>query len=191
MKRSIVTTFTFLIITTLLVTYFHGQGPQNLQGKQLKIEEIKHMISKVEKNMDDLRQETLAKSLANVSERYQIDAKILIAIIDTESDFRHEMISKTGDVSLAQINPRIWDKELLRLGRAPLDKKQLKVSEEYAIERMTEILSIIKLRYEKRDSHWYARYHSNTKKHRKFYQHKLGKKLNLIAASELHVISKN
>lgn len=179
MKRLLST----LAVITLGVLGLSKLTPQ-VDPLEHKTAQVQQMIQAVEKSVPEERQVRLARSIAAVSERYQIDPKIIVAIIDTESDFRHHMVSSTGDLSLAQINPRVWSKELVRLGRLPLAKDELHKSEEYAIERMSEILSIIKERHAKKDPQWYSRYHSNTKKYRGLYQKKLGHKMNLIASRE-------
>ena len=86
----------------------------------------------------------------------------MAAIIATESDFDLNAYNPSGDYSLAQINYYIWKVEFARLGRKDLDFIRLQNEPAYAINRMAEILEIIRNRFPN-DVHFYARYHSSTK----------------------------
>ena len=108
------------------------------------------------------------------AEKYQIDPFIMLALIKVESDFNQEAISETGDYSLAQINFKVWQKELSSKG-IKLDYSKLKKNHTYALEKMAIILNILKTRHAKKDNNWYGRYHSNTKK----YKNKYLKKVNI------------
>jgi soluble lytic murein transglycosylase-like protein len=106
----------------------------------------------------------------------------MIAIIDTESDFDNTKISTTGDLSLAQINTDIWNKELKRLKLPSIDEKRLQNDESYALNQMAMILSILKERHSKKDGSWYARYHSHTKKYKTIYFSKVQLRMRKIAS---------
>lgn len=69
---------------------------------------------------------TLAEKIYDASKEKTLDYHILLGIIKTESDFRQDAISSTGDVSLVQINYRIWSREFIRI-------KTHKLSQEDAI----------------------------------------------------------
>ena len=148
----------------------------NLNGHQLIQEELA-MQSKINKEILKISQKIkrisyghskeyirkISKYIYKSSEKYNINEDILISIIQKESSFRQNIRSRTNDVSLVQINPRWWRKEFKRLKRSPLNEEKLKKDTKYAIDRMAEILSILKDRH-KDDPHWYANYHSTTKK---------------------------
>ncbi len=121
----------------------------------------------------------IAKLIEKHSKNYNIDGPLMLAIIQTESNFNTLAKSSTGDFSLAQINYKIWNQELIRLKKEPLNFTKLKTCPDYALKRMAEILQIISLRYEE-DPQWYARYHSKTMKLKKKYAKKVNNHLEVI-----------
>ena len=84
------------------------------------------------------------------------------ALIATESDFRQEATNPSGDFSIAQINYPVWQVEFVRLGREGLDLNRLMNDVEYSLDRMMEILVILRERHPN-DKQFYGRYHSGTK----------------------------
>lgn len=152
-----------------------------VQNEQL----ISNMIRKVQPNISAVKAGHLAKIVYRNSVEFKLDPKILIAIIATESNFRNEMISSTGDFSMAQINFKIWNKEFQRLGLPRLDMKLLKHNEHYGIYKLAKILSILKTRYQKADQHWYASYHSQTPNLKGIYRNKLNFHLNSMKTVSL------
>jgi hypothetical protein len=68
------------------------------------------------------------------------------------------------------------------MGLSRLNKKKLKKDESYALNKMAEILSILKNRYAKIDQHWYARYHSQTLKYKNIYGLKVRQRMKRIAS---------
>lgn len=142
---------------------------------------IETMIAVVQPELDAPKREKIAGQMSRALEKHKVEPQIMVAIIDTESNFYSHKVSSTGDLSVAQINPEIWNSELIRMKREPIDKERLKIDQEYALDKMAEILSIIKKRYEKKDSKWYARYHSNTRHHKFGYLKKLEKRLKMLA----------
>ena len=161
-----------------------------VQPKSLSISEstthnvnaVAKMIKAIQPELDKSDRNRIAYSLYMNSKKYNIDPKLMIAIIGTESDFRNEKISSTGDLSLAQINCGIWNKEFTRLGLDKLNSKRLKKDEGYALSKMAEILNILKIRHAKKDKQWFARYHSHTKKHKNEYSIKIEKRMRMIAS---------
>lgn len=145
---------------------------------------VANMISVVQPELDARLRDAFATYISKATSTYKIEPQIIVAIIDTESDFKAEKVSTTGDLSLAQINVEIWNKEFIRMKMAPMIKEKIKKDPQYALMKMGEILSIIKRRYAKADSHWYARYHSNTLKYKKDYLYKLEVRLKQIALSK-------
>lgn len=156
--------------------------PKKYTQDQKEAAKIALMIRKVEPTVDEARALKLGHAIHMQSQKHKLDPKIMIAIIDTESDFRQSTESVTGDISLAQINPQVWVREFVRLKKNGLDIERLKADEAYAIDRMAEILRLIKDRHAKTDSHWYARYHSGTKKYKMAYKAKVKRKVASILA---------
>ena len=128
---------------------------------------IEKMIAVVQPELKAENRDKIAKQMSKALEKHKVEPQIMVAIIDTESNFYSNKVSSTGDLSVAQINPDVWNRELVRLKREPIDLKRIKTDQEYALTRMAEILEILKKRYAKSDSKWYARYHSNKKKKKK------------------------
>ena len=143
---------------------------------------IAKMIKVVQPDLSNNSRNRIAYSLYMTTKKYNVDPKIMIAIIGTESDFRNEKVSTTGDLSLAQINAKVWDKEFVRLGFDKLNTKRLKKDEGYALSKMAEILTILKARHAKKDKQWFARYHSHTKKYKNLYSLKVEKRMRMIAS---------
>lgn len=74
---------------------------------------------------------------------------------------------------MTQINCRVWTKEFKRLKRE-LNCNRLIGDYRYSIEKMAEILSVIKKRHSD-DPHWYGRYHSGTPRLKKAYLARMNK----------------
>ena len=143
---------------------------------------ISQMIGAVSPELNYKKRDRIAMSLYQASKKYAVDPKIMIAIIDTESDFYQDRVSSTGDLSLAQINTEIWNKEFVRMGLDKINVKLLKKDEAYALGKMGTILSILKTRHAHNDSKWYARYHSQTKSLKNIYDQKVQVRLRKIAS---------
>jgi len=114
----------------------------------------------------------IAQALYFRGKQHKIDPRVMVAIIAVESSFRQDAVSPTGDISLAQINPKTWGKEFKRLKRSPLDSKLTKSDETYAIDRLGEILSILKSNH-KHQMNWFGYYHSKTPSLRDDYSNKI------------------
>lgn len=179
MKKTIVTIFilTLILSTTAQPLSFNKN---DIDANHIKL--IAKMIGKIQPELKEINKKRIAKSIYNTTKKYKIDPKLMIAIIGTESDFVNSKVSTTGDLSLAQINTDIWNKEFVRLGLAQLNSKLLKKNEVYALSKMAEILNIIKARHAKKDSKWFARYHSHTKKFKELYSVKVEKRMRMIAS---------
>lgn len=179
MKQTLIMTF---ILTLILSTTAQPKsfGRADIDANHIRL--ISRMISVVQPDLKESNRNRIAKSLYNTTKKYKVDPKIMIAIIGTESDFVNSKVSTTGDLSLAQINAEVWNKEFVRLGFNKLNSKLLKKDEAYALNKMAEILTIIKARHGKKDSKWFARYHSHTKKFKDIYSVKVEKRMRMIAS---------
>lgn len=145
---------------------------------------IANMIAVVQPELDEETRDIIATKLSLAIKKYNIEPQIFVSIIDTESNFKANKISSTGDLSIAQINVDMWNREFTRMNMPLIDKELVQVDLEYAFMKMAEILNIIKLRHEKNDSKWYARYHSGTPKFKTAYLRQLDIRLEMMAASE-------
>lgn len=146
---------------------------------------ISNMISIVQPELESDECDSIATSMSKALRKHKIEPQIMVAIIDTESNFRHDVVSSTGDLSLAQINVEVWNKEFARLNRELINREKLKQDQEYAMTKMAEILKILKKRFEYKDRKWYARYHSGTRQYKSEYLHKLDIRLKRLAMSPL------
>ena len=148
-------------------------------------EKILQIVGKVDEAIDsviklpDLARKRYAVLIALAGKKYDIDPRIMIAILVVESSFRQSAknvnTNKTTDYSIAQINYETWKKGFKKMSRAPLNKERLVSDEAYAIFRMAEILRIYKDRFESQDKIWFARYNSSTIKYKTIYKNKLVK----------------
>ncbi|MBC7538451.1 MAG: transglycosylase SLT domain-containing protein [Bacteriovorax sp.] len=144
---------------------------------------IANMISVVQPELNEEERDTIAAQISMAIKKYDIEPQIIVAIIDTESNFQSDKVSSTGDVSVGQINVEVWNKEFNRMKMPSMIKEKIKVDQSYALMKMAEILNIIKTRHGKTDRRWYARYHSNTFEHKNDYLHKLEIRLKMLATS--------
>lgn len=134
---------------------------------------IAKMISVLKPQLSSFEQREVAEKIHHALVKHKIAPQIVVAIIDTESNFQQDLVSSTGDLSMAQVNVEIWNKEFERMNLELIDIERVKTDEVYSLEKMAQILEILKNRYEKKDRRWYARYHSGTKKHKRVYLAKL------------------
>jgi hypothetical protein len=146
---------------------------------------IAKMISVLRPNFSPVERHNVAAKIHLALTKYHIPPQIVVAIIDTESNFNQDAVSSTGDLSMAQVNAEVWNKEFLRMNLGAIDIERLKADESYSLEVMTQILHILKTRYEKKDRRWYARYHSRTEKHKKVYLLKLESRLKQLENANL------
>ncbi len=176
---------TKLLLTIILMSLSLNAVPVNMNASDwahVEKNRIEKMINVVEPALEKENANKIAKLIHYTSKRYNIDPKIIVSIIDTESDFRHHKVSSTGDLSLVQINPKVWNAEFKRLGLGELDIQQLKKSEPYALIKMGQILNDLKTKYAHKDERWFARYHSRTKKFKTTYANKVELRMRKIAS---------
>lgn len=146
---------------------------------------IAKMISVLNPRFNLAERNDVAIKIYQALQKYKIAPQIVVAIIDTESNFNHELVSSTGDLSLAQVNVNVWNKEFLRMNLPTINPEKLKTDKAYSLEIMARILSILKTRYEKKDRRWYARYHSKTKKYKRNYLTKLESRMRLLQKAQV------
>jgi hypothetical protein len=168
------------MVSILMLGSIYFSHKEQTQFTNIKTDEIHFKTSSVAKMIHKLQPKISVKKRVDVAslinktaKKYRINPKIFVAIIDTESDFKKEMISPTGDLSMAQINVEIWNKEFIRLKKPLINVTKLKEDENYSIELMGQILSTLKKRYAHKDKHWYARYHSGNLKYKQIYLEKI------------------
>lgn len=146
---------------------------------------IAKMISVLKPSFNTTKLNDMAEKIHQAFLKYQIEPQLIVAIIDTESDFNHSLISSTGDLSMAQVNVEVWNKEFSRMNLDLIETEKLKNDQVYSLEVMAKILHILKKRYQKNDRRWYARYHSKNKKYKKYYLCKIDARLKLLEKSKL------
>ena len=142
---------------------------------------IARMIEIVQPEIGDKEKIEYAKAISKATSIHKVNPQIIIALIDTESDFNYTKISHTGDLSVAQVNVEVWNKEFKRLKEPLIDVQKLVANDQtYAILTMARILSVLKKRHAKIDRRWYARYHSNTKKYKWNYLRKIEIRMRML-----------
>lgn len=148
---------------------------------------ISNMIQIVQPELDAQTRTRYATDIHLALKKFNIAPQIMISIIDVESDFQYTKISSTGDLSIAQINPDIWNKEFAWMKKPLIDPNKLTTMKQtYAMEKMAKILSVLKTRHEKKDRRWYARYHSNTGKLKHTYLKKIDQRMKMLAKANVH-----
>lgn len=152
---------------------------------------IAQMISVVQPELEVNTRNKIANDIHHAIKKYKVMPQIIVSLIDTESNFQFSKVSSTGDLSLGQVNVEVWNAEFKRL-KLPLIKKELLVLEDqgYAIEKMAQILSILKARHAKKDRRWYARYHSNTTKYKTDYLRKIEIRMKMLADARIFTSDK-
>lgn len=153
---------------------------------------IAHMISVVQPELEINSRNKIANDIHHAIKKHKVEPQIIVSLIDTESNFKYNKVSTTGDLSLGQVNVEVWNAEFARL-KMPLIKKELLVTEDqaYAMEKMAQILSILKARHARKDRRWYARYHSNTTKYKMDYLRKIEIRMKLLSDSRIIVPGKS
>lgn len=151
---------------------------------------ISQMISIVQPELEINMRNKIANDIHRAIKKYKVEPQIIVALIDTESDFQYNKVSTTGDLSLGQVNVEVWNAEFKRL-KQPLIVKDKLIHEDqaYAMETMARILSILKTRHAKKDRRWYARYHSNTTKYKHDYLRKIEIRMKLMSDARLATTS--
>lgn len=147
---------------------------------------ISHMISVVQPELEVNARNKIANDIHHAIKKYKVEPQIVVSLIDTESNFSYSKVSSTGDLSLGQVNVEVWNAEFKRM-KLPLISKEKLVTEDqaYAMEKMAQILSILKKRHGKKDRRWYARYHSNTSKYKLDYLRKIEVRMKMLAESRM------
>jgi hypothetical protein len=143
---------------------------------------ISEMIGTVQPELDPTDRFKFANNIQASIAKHKVEPQIMVALIDTESDFQYTKISDTGDLSLGQVNVEVWNKEFDRL-KIPLIKREdlLRQDQSYAMDVMGRILAILKKRHGKKDRRWYARYHSNTTKYKLDYLRKIEIRMQMLS----------
>lgn len=145
---------------------------------------ISEMISIVQPELNPNDCLKFANDISVSVAKYKVEPQIMVALIDTESDFQYTKISNSGDLSLGQVNVEVWNKEFARMKRPLILRDELvKKDQRYAMDVMGQILSILKKRHSKKDRRWYARYHSNTTKYKLDYLRKIEIRMKLLSQS--------
>lgn len=152
---------------------------------------ISQMISIVQPELEINARNKIANNIHHAIKKYKVEPQIVVSLIDTESNFQYSKVSSTGDLSLGQVNVEVWNVEFSRMKIPLIDKAKLVTEDQaYAMEKMAQILSILKKRHAKKDRRWYARYHSNTAKYKMDYLTKIEVRMKMLAESRMMMTNK-
>lgn len=155
----------------------HSQVKDNFKKVIYRLEKA---ILTLKPSIDRPKAKRLSAIIAVNSVKYKIDPRIILSVLNTESSFNQNAVSYTNDISIAQINLKVWTPKFFKekTGRN-LVVSRLKKDEAYAISRMCLILSYYKEKFPN-DRFWFARYHSSTPKYKSIYLSKLMKNIKKI-----------
>ena len=172
---------TFVVFILMIsTTAFSNQDDSELRIKKSFIKtvhKVEKAVLKLNKKVTPKKATRIATLVAVEAKRHRQDPRLILSILNVESGFNQNAVSKTHDISIAQINPKKWTPSFFKEKTgADLDLKRLKKDEAYAISRMCFILDYLKANYGEKDRWWFARYHSATPKHKREY-------LRLLAAN--------
>jgi hypothetical protein len=153
---------------------------------------ISKMISIVQPELSDKFKTKIASDIHAAVIEYKIEPQIMVALIDTESNFHSDKVSTTGDLSIAQVNVKVWNLEFERMNLPLIDKNELiKPDQRYAIKTMAQILAILKKRFAHKDRRWYARYHSNTTKYKREYLKRIEVRMKMLDSDKSFILAGN
>lgn len=125
-----------------------------------KIEELGSLYVQIRKNTrgkvphDPL---TLADAILQASLKYKIQARLLSAIIMTESGYYVGAVNRrSNDYGICQIN-------VANIKRMKLDKSRLLTDIKYSVEAGARVLAYFQGRYSHKEKYWYCRYNVGTR----------------------------
>jgi soluble lytic murein transglycosylase-like protein len=102
-------------------------------------------------NIDKFYAIRLSKAIIKAHKAYKIDPKLLSAILMQESSYKLDVVSKTKDYSIGQINKKTID-------HYHFNKDRLLIDLDYSVNCTTRILKDLKTKY--KESDYWTRYHS-------------------------------
>ncbi len=177
-----------LVSAFILVSCAHQKSetkvdPNLNNSKVEKIKEVATQIKTLQPNLPKQKREEISNAIHLTAKHNKIDPKIMVAILHTESNFDGKKVSNTGDISVAQINMKVWRNEYKRIFKKDIDEKKLKSDDRYAIFIMGKILKHLKQRYAKNDNEWFARYHSSSETYKNKYNKKIQTRLKKLKGS--------
>lgn len=136
------------------------------------LENLKENIKGFRSFDNEAQVDFLAKSIVKHGKKNNINCLLMATILKIESDYTYRQNSITpDDISIAQINYPIQKRNLARVG-IKLHRKRLLYNDDYAIEMMAHVLSLLKQDYPN-DPFWFTRYNSNVRLYRLEYLHRL------------------
>jgi len=104
-----------------------GESDQTQAMKEFHLSKIRSAIDLRAGQMREDSVASLARSIAQASEKHSLDPMLVLAIIEVESGFNHKAVSPQGAQGLMQIQP-IVVAELADEGRIPPQVKNRKVN---------------------------------------------------------------
>ena len=111
-RRFLLSIWMMYIASGLLLAAFHWKGvidfPQIEPCEQFqREEEILHVLQRFRTRLPRAEQRKLAWLILRESRKYGQDYRLILAIIKTESEFKHNAISSKGAKGLMQIKPYV------------------------------------------------------------------------------------
>lgn len=165
----------FIYIFFLFAIFFVSkESYANDSYYRTKVAKISKALILLKPNMKFSDAMRISDSIYSASEIFLINPTIMLMILSVESNFQQKAVSISNDISIAQINLKVWSKDT-RLKQTKNYLDQIKHNETLAIYMMAEILSILKKEFAHKDSLWFVHYHSGTPEFRRKYIKNLDK----------------
>lgn len=116
-------------------------------------------ITNISYGLDINKRPYLKASVIKWTSKYDIDNKLMLAILFKESSWRNGVINcnKSCDYGIAQINEA-------NIKAYKLDKMRLLTDIDYSVQKSVYILKWFKDRYAHKEKHWWARYNCGVEK---------------------------
>jgi soluble lytic murein transglycosylase-like protein len=107
----------------------------------------------------NLHAKDVAQTIDKHSRNFNVDKRLVEAIIQVESGGDQYAVSTTHDYGIMQIN-------VATAKHFKFDLAKIKKDRDYAIYCGVLYLSYLRSKYSSKDKYWWARYHSNTPKYK-------------------------
>ncbi|MBA4417165.1 MAG: hypothetical protein C0392_04545 [Syntrophus sp. (in: bacteria)] len=94
----------FTLVTFSMIEAFNNE---NSKGNEIIKEKIVQYLKSKKVRASDERLKTIANSVYEEAQDYDVDYRLVLAVIKVESNFRNEAVSKMGARGLLQIKPSL------------------------------------------------------------------------------------
>ncbi len=85
--------------------HYSGLGFELNWEEERAIELIATHLAEKNALIPDEELREVARTMYNASQRYQVDYRLVLAVMETESNFRHDVVSDAGAIGIMQVMP--------------------------------------------------------------------------------------